>query len=197
MSKKKGTGVSKYKSVSWKGHTFYCNDCVLINSNGDVKPFIGRIRTIDNHPSHGKRVLVAWFYRPEECLGGRKVFHGERELFASDHYDWCDVSTIDGPCRVHTLRAYQAQEELADEDFYCRFTYKPATNEFKPDRVPVYCTCEMPYNPDRFMVQCEKCDEWYHPECLHMSRKQVELRATFCCTACSELPPAKAQRTAH
>ena len=31
---------------------------------------------------------------------------------------------------------------------------------FKPDRVPVYCTCEMPYNPDQKMVMCEHCKDW-------------------------------------
>lgn len=37
---------------------------------------------------------------------------------------------------------------------------QPATKEFKPDRVPVYCKCEMPYNPDQFMVMCIQCEEW-------------------------------------
>lgn len=37
---------------------------------------------------------------------------------------------------------------------------QPATKEFKPDRVPVYCKCEMPYNPDQFMVMCVQCEEW-------------------------------------
>jgi hypothetical protein len=36
----------------------------------------------------GVQVRVSWFYRPEEAHGGRKAFHGEKELFTSDHYDW-------------------------------------------------------------------------------------------------------------
>jgi len=24
-----------------------------------------------------------------------------------------------------------------------------------------YCKCEMPYNPDDLMVQCEVCKDWY------------------------------------
>mmetsp|Transcript_19809 Transcript_19809/g.47272 ORF Transcript_19809/g.47272 Transcript_19809/m.47272 type:complete len:197 (-) Transcript_19809:166-756(-) len=194
MSKKKQ--ATKLRSVTYKGHTFHCNDCVLINPAGDNKPFIGRIRAMEHLPS-GTRVQVAWFYRPEECLGGRKVFHGERELFSSDHLDWCTLSTIDGICYVHSLKAYQALEELTEDDFYSRFTYKPATNEFKPERVPVYCVCEMPYNPDRFMVQCESCEEWYHPECVGVSRKQIDMQSTFCCSSCRSAEPepsAKARR---
>lgn len=29
--------------------------------------------------------------------------------------------------------------------------------EFVPARMPVHCVCEVPYNPDRFMVQCTAC----------------------------------------
>mmetsp|Transcript_2783 Transcript_2783/g.6962 ORF Transcript_2783/g.6962 Transcript_2783/m.6962 type:complete len:193 (-) Transcript_2783:51-629(-) len=192
MSKKKSTSTTALKSVTVDGHTFHCGDCVLIHPT-----YIGRIRAIDKHPTEGKRVRVAWFYRPEECVGGRKVFHGERELFTSDHLDWCDVSTIDGACSVHSLRAYQDLTELTDEDFYSRFTYKPATNEFKPDRVPVYCVCEMPYNPDHFMVECDECQEWYHPDCLKLSKKQVDAIQGFTCPNCKreEEPPLKAQKT--
>ena len=24
-----------------------------------------------------------------------------------------------------------------------------------------YCVCELPYNPDAFMILCGKCDEWW------------------------------------
>ncbi|KAJ6319525.1 hypothetical protein OIU78_015028 [Salix suchowensis] len=41
-----------------------------------------------------------------------------------------------------------------------RFEYKAATGGFTPDRVAVYCKCEMPYNPDDLMVQCEGCKDW-------------------------------------
>jgi hypothetical protein len=37
------------------------------------------------------------------------------------------------------------------------------TGHFEPDQVRVHCRCEMPYNPDEWMVECEKCYEWYAP----------------------------------
>lgn len=36
-----------------------------------------------------------------------QAFHGERELFRSDHTDWALASTIQNKCRVHNLKAYQ------------------------------------------------------------------------------------------
>lgn len=32
-----------------------------------------------------------------------------------------------------------------------------AQEEFVPQHMPVYCICELPYNPDKFMVQCSAC----------------------------------------
>ena len=34
------------------------------------------------------------------------------------------------------------------------------TGRFEPDQVRVHCRCEMPYNPDECMVECEQCYEW-------------------------------------
>ena len=50
------------------------------------------------------RLQVTWFYRPEEARGGRKAFHGEKELFQSDHYDYVPSGSINEKCNVHTLR---------------------------------------------------------------------------------------------
>lgn len=34
-------------------------------------------------------------------------FHGDKELFKSDHLDWVDVATITRKCRVHSMADYQ------------------------------------------------------------------------------------------
>ena len=41
------------------------------------------------------------------CLLLLKAFHGQKELFKSEHYDWCFASTIESKCRVHSLHTYQ------------------------------------------------------------------------------------------
>jgi hypothetical protein len=87
-------------------------------------------------------------------------FHGEKELFESNHTDWVSAHAIHGLCRVLTLKAYERLEAILELDFFTRFMYKAQQKVFKPDRVPVYCTCEMPYNPDQKMVMCESCKDW-------------------------------------
>ncbi len=109
-------------------------------------------------------VMVQWYYRPEDAIGGRKGFHGERELFLSDHKDWVAPDSINDKCQVHTLQQYQSLHVVSDADYFCRFSYNIKKAEYRPARVPVYCVCEMPYNPDRFMVECEACTDWIHPE---------------------------------
>lgn len=155
----------------------------------DAPPFIGRIESISNDTKEGLQIRVAWYYRPEEAAGGRKAFHSEREIFFSDHFDWVGAQSINGKCQVHTLQAYQKLQAVTASDFFARFSYKAKTGQFRPDRVPVYCICEMPYNPDLFMIECDNCREWYHPECIGRERQEVEAEPSFVCQECQAGPP--------
>jgi hypothetical protein len=98
-----------------------------------------------------------------------KVFHGRRELLRSDHTDWVPASTVNAACAVHTLDAYRALPAIGPDDYFWQFRYLPRTKEFRPERVPVFCTCQLPYSPDLVMVQCGGCEEWYHPHCVGLS----------------------------
>eukprot|EP00955_Chlamydomonas_euryale_P104022 365535-Chlamydomonas_euryale.AAC.58 len=134
------------------------------------------------------KINVVWYYRPEEALGGRKAFHGEKELFDSDHPDEIHKNTIIGKCFVHTLRKYESLATIKDQDFFTRFFYRPGKKEFEPDQVPVYCDCEQPYNPDKPMVMCEECEDWFHPECIGISALALQQadKHHFCCPSCKE-----------
>jgi hypothetical protein len=63
--------------------------------------------------------------------------------------------------QVHDLKGYEELTAIAPSDFFWRYNYKASTGEFRPKSVPVYCTCEEPYNPDLTMIECEACNEWY------------------------------------
>jgi len=110
---------------------------------------------------------VTWFYRPEEAAGGRKAFHGARELFRSDHRDTVGVASVLGLATVHSLRDFLALPRPLETDYFSRFTYAAAKQTFEPRRVPVFCLCSMPFNPDLAMLECRgPCADWFHPECL-------------------------------
>ncbi|MCO5579895.1 hypothetical protein L7F22_033760 [Adiantum nelumboides] len=59
---------------------------------------------------------------------------------------------------------------------------QPSCAEFAP---VWYCKCEMPYNPDDLMVQCDACKDWFHPECLKMSSKTVKKLDHYFCPDCA------------
>jgi len=164
--------------------SFQVNDAVLVKAPGTAERYVGKICAfkVTNATTTAR---LCWYYRPQETRGGRKRFHGMKELFASDHYDWVDVNTIDAKCQVHSLKDYQSLRAVGDTDFYARFLYRSSRGEFKPESVPVFCACSEPYNPDRFMVECERCEDWFHPECVGETQQSVNRVKHYVCPSCT------------
>ncbi|CAD6220829.1 unnamed protein product [Miscanthus lutarioriparius] len=156
-------------------------------SDASKPPYVARVEAIEAAGSRGTnvRVRVRWYYRPEESIGGRRPFHGSKEVFLSDHYDVQSADTIEGKCNVHSFRSYTKLDSVNAEDFFCRFEYKSATGSFVPDRIAVFCKCEMPYNPDDLMIQCEECSDWFHPVCIGMTIKEAKKLEHFFCQTCT------------
>ena len=103
----------------------------------DKLPYVSRVEKLEADHRSNVKVKVRRYYKPEESLGGRYTFHGAKELFLSDHYDWQSAGMIEGKCIVHSFRNYKKLENVATEDYFCRFEHKTATDTFTPDRVAV------------------------------------------------------------
>jgi hypothetical protein len=52
----------------------------------------------------------------------------------------------------------------------------------------LYCSCQAP-DDGRDMVQCDGCNEWYHPECLHETYDALANLETFNCPRCRPPDP--------
>lgn len=101
--------------------------------------YVARIERIEaDSRGANVKVHVRWYYRPEESIGGRRQFHGSKEVFLSDHYDVQSADTIEGKCTVHTFKSYTKLDAVGNDDFFCRFEYNSSTGAFNPDRVAVY-----------------------------------------------------------
>jgi hypothetical protein len=107
-------------------------------SDTDKQPYVARVESLESDGRGGVRVRCRWYYRPEESKGGRRQFHGAKELFLSDHFDTQSAHTIEGKCIVHSFKNYTKLDNVGQEDFFCRFEYKAATGACTPDRVAVY-----------------------------------------------------------
>ncbi|CAI9294734.1 unnamed protein product [Lactuca saligna] len=188
MAKVRGNGktLDSY-TVKAINESIRPGDCVFMRSPNPSKPsYIAKVDKIvsDNNGSNVK-VHIRWYYRPEESKGGTQPFHGSKEVFISDHRDVQSPDTIEGKCKVHTFKSYTSLDGIGNDDFFCRFEYHSSTGDFSPNSVAVYCTCEMPYNPDHFMIQCGGCTDWFHPACLHMTVDEAKRIEHLFCQSCS------------
>lgn len=53
----------------------------------------------------------------------------------------------------------------------------------------LYCVCKTRYNEDRVMIACDRCDEWYHTQCVNMPDLEIDLVDQFTCPPCVKKNP--------
>ncbi|EKM61003.1 uncharacterized protein PHACADRAFT_247293 [Phanerochaete carnosa HHB-10118-sp] len=61
----------------------------------------------------------------------------------------------------------------------------------------LYCVCRTPYDEDRVMIACDRCDEWYHTQCVNMPDLEVDLVDQFICPICVANNPHLTLRTTY
>ncbi|CAO3615201.1 unnamed protein product [Cunninghamella echinulata] len=52
--------------------------------------------------------------------------------------------------------------------------------------ITLYCICQKPYDAPRFMIACDRCDQWFHGECINISEKEGEFVDLYFCPKCSK-----------
>eukprot|EP00667_Euglena_gracilis_P009333 EG_transcript_9488 len=50
----------------------------------------------------------------------------------------------------------------------------------------LFCLCQQPYNGE-FMVLCGSCREWYHPDCVGITKAECTQSKEFICRTCKKL----------
>ena len=53
-----------------------------------------------------------------------------------------------------------------------------------------YCLCKQPYQQNIFMIACDSCDDWFHPSCIGLTKKEASALLTYQCPNCLAAVPA-------
>ena len=62
----------------------------------------------------------------------------------------------------------------------------------KSDAEPVHCVCRRPDREDEFMIQCDRCEEWYHGKCIGVEQEDAaEIDDYQCFLCCGKSQKAK------
>ncbi|KAF9982446.1 hypothetical protein BGZ75_006150 [Mortierella antarctica] len=78
------------------------------------------------------------------------------------------------PKDKETARVVPSKEEKAEEQ-----------SRSKEDGA-LYCICRTPYDPSRFMIACDQCDDWFHGDCVGVAEKEIDLVDQYYCKRCEE-----------
>ncbi|KAL5534210.1 hypothetical protein ACEPAG_672 [Sanghuangporus baumii] len=65
------------------------------------------------------------------------------------------------------------------------------------DKDKLYCICRTQYDEDRVMIACDRCDEWYHTQCVNMPDLLVDLVDQFICSKCIAQNPSLNLQTTY
>ena len=66
-----------------------------------------------------------------------------------------------------------------------------SSNAERQPSEPVYCVCRRPHSTNEFMIQCDRCDEWYHGECIGVTEADADEIDEYECFLCSGPPKKK------
>jgi len=74
-------------------------------------------------------------------------------------------------------------------DNYLKQKPLPLKDNYTDNKVyeKLYCFCKKPYlvDPTHLMIGCDKCGDWFHLECVGLSKKQAEEIESYVCRTCS------------
>ena len=106
------------------------------------------------------------------------------EVFPTNHYQNVYVQTINGRVKVITLEEFELLAPVPHDTFYTRAEYDPKKREFKPAYTEweKLFSCQKPQNPLQTYIQCDKCEEWFHPECEGTTAEVEDFTCKECTT---------------
>ncbi|PWA26374.1 chromatin remodeling protein EBS [Artemisia annua] len=111
-------------------------DSVLVSKSPEEGVYPALVGDI-HYENNDKIVVVERYYSPEQTLGGRRSFHGNKELIATDHLESISSRSIQRKCSVHSFFSYTRLKHVGPYDYFSRFHYLIGGGWLTPDPVDV------------------------------------------------------------
>lgn len=114
---------------------------------------------------------VLWLYRPEDLPNGRSPWHGANEVFPSNNMQIIDAMTVTDMAKGLLKWDEKAGDVVEKGLLVWRQPCKVAVKGTEVTttvlgKLPTYCVCREPANPDRRLIQCGKCKNRLHDTCI-------------------------------
>jgi len=182
---KEWESMKKYNNFIIHGEVYKNDQTVFVRGMGLVKTgppdpwkdhWIARILQVRARDAQHVYALVTWLYWSDELpipatrspdqvskYGGRRKYHGNYELIASNYMQVLDVLTFAGKAEVYH---WDEQDDNSGAQLYWRQTFCRETQELSKPRER--CLCKGYFHPEISMYICDNpdCKLWLHPECL-------------------------------
>ncbi|CAD8120928.1 unnamed protein product [Paramecium sonneborni] len=184
------TIINEYDEIKVNSQTLKLGQNALIkNANNPSEDYVGKIQriiTINENKSSKLICLceVRWFYRKSEVIKFRpqaKAWISNSEVFNTTCTDYILASAIISPCIIYSLEEYESAQTIDKCTFFTRLGWIPSKNRFEGFmKLQNHCTCKQPLNPDLPSIQCDKCQKWYHMNCVGVTRADYDQKDYIC-----------------
>ncbi|CAE6530721.1 unnamed protein product [Rhizoctonia solani] len=77
----------------------------------------------------------------------------------------------------------QAETPVPESNLPPKITIVEPQEELEED-TRLYCVCKTRYDENKVMIACDRCDDWYHPNCVNLPEFDVDLIDQFVCPLC-------------
>ncbi|KAH8658920.1 hypothetical protein BGZ61DRAFT_465711 [Ilyonectria robusta] len=186
--------MTRYNSFILNGVKYYNEDFIFVANKSTIErqqvaaslgkdeptkqsadDWVARILEIRAADEYHVYARVYWMYWPEELphgtldgkkmVQGRQLYHGQKELIASNHMDIINVVSVTMPATV--VQWIELDDDKIQDALYWRQAFDFCNSQLSS--VDILCKCETPANPDRMIVGCTStaCGKWIYKECLN------------------------------
>ncbi|CAD8156821.1 unnamed protein product [Paramecium octaurelia] len=180
----------EYDEIKICGEIIKLNDKVIIkNEDSNVEDYIGAIQKICTivEPRTLKLIClceVQWFMRKNEIICHKpraRSWIGNQEIFSTNTNDYVLAQTIVQKCTVVDCEEYFNMENCDSTTYYNRLEWDVECKKFtNMNTIKMYCLCQQPWNPELNYIQCDKCQKWYHFECVGLKGGSYENKEYAC-----------------